>query len=82
MSYEGRHPKAHLLPSSAPKLLPMPESCRFVYVHKSGYTACGCRQWGLMWCGNRDTAEAIWKERHMNCDPMAAVATEAQLSHG
>lgn len=60
------------LPNHHPPLLPAPESCKFNFDERSGWASCGCRQFAVMHSHSKDTAKAIWAERHMGHDPMGA----------
>lgn len=68
MSYQGNRPNPNNLPSCSPPLLPAPASCGLSYVEKSGYAACGCRRFAILFCDSREVARGIWKERHMGIE--------------
>lgn len=68
MSYLGNRPNFNNLPSSAPPLLPAPASCGLSYVEKSGYAACGCRRFAILFCDSREEARELWQVQHMGTE--------------
>lgn len=84
-NYQGNRPHPSYLPNCAPPILPAPECCVFHYNERSRWASCACKQFAVMHCHSKDTAKAIWAERHMGQDPAAVVGrvnAESGITHG